>query len=121
MPAKVFSLILAVALLGFTSIAAAQMNPFGTSGFTIDDSDLAHMAEAAAPIYNEPPPAPGTKADWSNPDTGNSGTITLIEAFEHQGLPCRKIHYSFKIKNVSTDFSFVQDRCRVESGEWKTL
>lgn len=121
MLAKVKFLVVALVLLSFSSLAAAQMNPFGQSGFTIDDGDLQAMSSVSGPLYADPPPAAGTKVDWDNPQSGNSGTITLIEAFEHQGLPCRKIHYTFKIKNVATDFSFVQDRCQVESGQWKTL
>ncbi|MEQ8653513.1 MAG: RT0821/Lpp0805 family surface protein [Kiloniellales bacterium] len=121
MLAKVKFLILALAVLSFSSLAAAQMNPFGTSGFTIDDADLEAMSTASAPIYANPAPPAGTKAEWSNPTSGNSGTVTLVEAFEHQGLPCRKLHYTFKIKDVATDFSFIQDRCQVKSGQWKTL
>ena len=102
-------------------MATAQMSPFGTSGFTMDQRDIDMMAETARPIYQTPPPADGTKYEWENPVTGNSGTMTLLESREYQGLPCRKIQYSFKIKNVSTDFSFVQERCQVASGEWKTL
>ncbi len=121
MLAKVKFLVIALIVLSFSGLATAQMNPFGQSGFTIDDNDLQAMSAVSAPLYADPPPPPGTQAEWSNPDSGNSGTITLVEAFEHQDLPCRKIHYTFKIKNVSTDFSFVQDRCQVASGEWKTL
>ncbi len=63
-------------------------------------------------------PPPGTEASWDNP---NSGNVTLIEAFEYKGLPCHKIHYTFKIKDIVTDFSFVQDRCKLENGERKAL
>ncbi len=121
MLAKVKFFVVALVVLSFSSLAAAQMNPFGQSGFTIDDADLQAMSTVSAPLYADPPPAAGTKVEWSNPDSGNSGIVTLVEAFEHQGLPCRKLHYSFKIKNVSTDFSFIQDRCQVKSGDWKTL
>jgi len=79
------------------------------------------MSAAARPIYETPPPANGTQYEWSNSATGNSGTITLLDSREHQGMPCRRIRYDFSIRNVSTNFSFVQERCQVASGEWRTL
>ncbi len=121
MLARVQSLLFAVLVLSVPSLAAAQMSPFGLSGFTIDQADIDLIAKVAAPIYADPPPANGTSYEWNNAQSGNSGTITLLESGSYKDLPCRKIHYTFKIKNVATDFSFTQERCRVESGEWKSL
>lgn len=121
MPPRVKPLLLALFLASASTMAVAQMSPFGTSGFTMDQSDIESMSSAAQPIYQSPPPANGSQYEWSNPKTGSSGTMTLLESREYQGLPCRKIQYNFKIKNVATDFSFVQERCQVASGEWKTL
>jgi len=110
-----------VILLVFSSIAVAQMSPFGQSGFTLEESDIAIINQTVAPFYTTSPPPPGTSDAWDNPQSGNRGTATLLKVYDHNDLPCRRIRHDIQVKNVSTLFTFTVDRCQVASGEWKAL
>ncbi|GAB5471244.1 MAG: hypothetical protein Kilf2KO_42740 [Rhodospirillales bacterium] len=112
---------LVLAFLSLSGLALAQMSPFGLSGFTLDEKDIQIITAKVAPFYADPPPANGTTVDWDNPESGNHGTATLVNAESHQGMPCRKIQHEIHVKNVATLFTFVNDRCQVANGEWKAL
>jgi len=38
----------------------------------------------------------GTSASWSNPASGNSGTLTLVRVFERRGQRCEQIDYQIR-------------------------
>lgn len=38
----------------------------------------------------------GTSATWSNPGSGNSGTLTLVRVFERRGQRCEQIDYQIR-------------------------
>lgn len=122
MARRIHRLVLALGLAAVTlGGAAAQMSPFGLSGFTLTDEDLRIIGEQAQPLYAFPPPPNGSSEKWNNPTSGNSGTMTLLESFEYEGLPCRKVQHEIKVKGVSTRFTYTLDRCRLENGQWKGL
>ncbi len=111
----------AVVLLVSSSIAVAQMNPFGLSGFTLDQGDIDIITKAVEPFYEEPPPAAGTSVTWENDASGSRGTATLMKVYEINDMPCRRIRHDIRVKNVSTLFTFTVDRCQVADGSWKAL
>ncbi|MEA2782109.1 MAG: hypothetical protein QOK29_3653 [Rhodospirillaceae bacterium] len=104
---------------------AAIMNPFGPLGLPLTKEDFSKMNAAVTPLLDEDSLALGTTREWSNPKSGNSGTVTLISRFETnfegRKLPCRKIRYHFSIRNIADPYNLEINRCRVEDGSWKIL
>jgi surface antigen len=112
-------------VLGATASWATGMNPFGPSGLPLTDRDFAAMAAVADPLMEDETAPIGTSRSWSNPTSGNQGTITLEGRFtyDYQGskLPCRKLRYHTVIKNYSDPYNLRINRCRVANGDWMLL
>jgi len=112
-------------VLGATASWATGMNPFGPSGLPLTDRDFAAMAAVADPLMEDETIPIGTSKSWSNPRSGNSGTITLEGRFtyDYQGskLPCRKLRYHTVIKNYSDPYNLRLNRCSTANGDWMLL
>jgi surface antigen len=59
----------------------------------------------------------GESRPWSNPQTGNSGVITILRSYKRGNLPCRdtKVDSQLKERNIS----YVLPVCQVADGSWK--
>ena len=99
---------------------AAQVNPFGDS-LDLKDSDIAMLQAAASALFQDDKAAIGQTKSWSNPKTGNSGTVSLLELFEHAGMPCKRLQHSIKQKGRADQIIYQFARCRVGDGSWKLL
>jgi len=117
-------------LAGMLAVAAtlswaAGLNPFGPSGMPLTANDYKDLAAAADPLLNDDSLPIGASRNWSNPNSGNSGTITLEKRFQYdyQGtqLPCRTLRYHVVIKNYSDPYNIRLNRCRIADGSWKLL
>jgi len=119
---KIITGVLAAALLSavITQSAIAQVNPFGRSGVELTAEDLQMLKSAGSKLYEGETAEVGTVESWSNPQSGNSGTIKLIDLTEYKGMPCRRLQHDIAIKNVADPFRYVVDRCQTPSGEWKS-
>ena len=112
----------AAVLVGTLAVPAqAQLSPFKRSGFDLSEEDLDMLGAAAQKLYIDESVPVGTVETWSNPASGNTGTVELIGIFEHKGLPCRRLQHDIKVKDVADPFRYIFDRCKVPSGEWKLL
>ncbi len=61
--------------------------------------------------------ATGNTSSWSNPDSGNSGSVTVNETFEKaDGTPCRKFTQTISAGNQTE--SGVGTACRAADGTW---
>jgi surface antigen len=103
--------------------ASAQLiaNPMGTGlPETLTREDIAAATTASAKIYTPDAPTVGAVERWSNPKTGNSGTVTLVRVFERNGMPCREIVHHLKLAREGEQ-TYHFNRCRVANGEWKLL
>lgn len=65
----------------------------------------------------------GTTLPWSNPESKNSGTVTLLDRFDSSGRDCRRVRYVIKPgpkqpAGVITG-SYVLTSCRLADGSWK--
>lgn len=112
------TVIVSAALL---SPVAAQVNPFGRAGFSLTDTDVAKLEEATRPFYEDETVPVNTARAWSNPESGNGGTATLVSRFEYKKLPCRRIQHDIKLAKIADPYHFVIDRCQVADGSWKFL
>jgi hypothetical protein len=114
-----------ILVLGATASWATGMNPFGPSGLPLTAKDFAAMAAVADPLMEDEAVPIGTSRSWSNPTSGNQGTITLEGRFtyDYQGskLPCRKLRYHTMIKNYSDPYNLRINRCRTANGDWMLL
>lgn len=91
-------IIVVVAIVGvIAGTASAQrggMNPLRQLPLT--EQDMAAVGEAVAGLTEGK--RLGQSAEWSNPESGNSGTATLLELFEENGYQCRRVGHQLKIK-----------------------
>ena len=119
------SFMLAAGFACYVAAAHAQgmgMTFFGASGLPLTTGDFSRMAKAADPLLNDETIPIGTVQSWSNPKSGNSGTITLEDRFtydyEGKTLPCRKLKYHTVIQNYANPYNLRLNRCRAADGRW---
>jgi len=63
---------------------------------------------------------PGETAHWSNPDSGNSGTITADEAYTNDdGEGCRQFETTVNVEGE--DRAVTGTACRTNDGEWQIV
>lgn len=92
-----FSLVLSFVLVGVTLQTAEAQRMFARQWETNvslgqDDIDMIR-ATLNQKIHGR---QAGTSASWSNPASGNSGTLTLVRVFEHRGQRCEQIDYQIR-------------------------
>ena len=102
-------------------VSQAQTNPFRSSriGSGLTDEDRAAIAAAGRQLYAQPTVADGASDHWSNPKSGNGGTITVLQSFEKSGMACRKVRYDIRLAKRSGPRSYTLDWCKTPSGAWK--
>ena len=61
--------------------------------------------------------ADGEARPWSNPQTGNSGTITVLRSYRRDNLPCRDAEVNSRLKERSV--VYVLPLCQIDDGSWK--
>lgn len=65
----------------------------------------------------------GTTLPWSNPQSQNSGTVTLLGSFPSQGRDCRRVKYLINPGpgqlSSAKPAAYVLTNCRLEDGTWK--
>lgn len=59
----------------------------------------------------------GESRPWSNPQTGHSGTITVLRTYKRGDLPCRDAEVNSQLKEKSV--VYVLPVCQVADGSWK--
>ena len=104
-------------------LSHAQVNPFQSSriGSGLNDADRREMSSAARRLYEQEAPANGASDTWSNPKTGNSGTVTVLESFTHQQMQCRKVKYDIRLRKRTAPRSYTVNWCKTPAGAWKVL
>ena len=83
-------------------------------------ADLPLAGDAEAKLY-DPTAKVGASESWSNPKTGDSGTVTLISTFERQGQACRRLAHVLKVRGIQGERLFVISRCLQSDGSWKIV
>ena len=62
---------------------------------------------------------PGNSATWRNPESGNSGTVTLINILSRQGRRCERIEYRMSPPQGTPSDRFALTSCLQADGSWK--
>ncbi|MBB97860.1 MAG: hypothetical protein CML68_25080 [Rhodobacteraceae bacterium] len=96
------------------SRALAQSMPEILRRTGLSQQDINIMSQAAAPLYRSGTPKVGSSADWSNPDTGASGTATLT-AFANR---CADIRHVVITTRRPEPQPFVMRNCQNADGAW---
>jgi surface antigen len=106
------AVVMMLALLA--SDVRAQMNPLRQLELT--DTDIELLTAAANRVYDAQ--QIGVEEPWSNPDSGNAGTAEILETFEREGLPCRRVEHVITIAGDAVPKRLVLSTCRVADGRW---
>ena len=80
------------------------------------ESDWTILKEAAADLLNNRPDM--EQVNWSNPDTGNRGSLIVLATFSHQGQVCRRAamrNLSFRGRDEKAAYSL----CQQDDGRWE--
>jgi len=99
-----------------TTSAEAQLlfgSRLGQAHYQGDDTKII-MRVGADMLRNAPD---GESRPWSNPQTGNSGTITILRSYKRGNLPCRDAEVNSKLQERSV--VYVLPVCQVADGSWK--
>ena len=107
-------------VLSLAALPLHAQTPLGSSWetyVTLTQGDIDMVKTAlAGKIHGK---TPGTEAAWSNPQSGNSGSITLLNISSQEGRRCEKIEYRM-IPPKKTPFDrFVLTSCVQADGSWK--
>jgi surface antigen len=108
-------------LAGATQSALAQvLTPHpGLAWPGLSQDDVARMRAATARLYEGR--SIGTVERWRNPDTGNAGLVKLLNKFDANGMPCRRIEYKIRVKEKMQPQQYVMNWCKTASGDWKIV
>ncbi|MEM6902647.1 MAG: RT0821/Lpp0805 family surface protein [Pseudomonadota bacterium] len=84
-------------------------------GASLDRADKAYMQQTAARTLETAPT--GSSVPWRNPDSGNSGTVTVDRTFERDsGQFCREYRHTVEIGGQTEVMTGVA--CRQADGTW---
>lgn len=98
------------------AVAGAYLG--GQLGRKLDDRDRAYMQSNTQSALAKAPA--GQTSRWSNPDSGNSGTITPQPNFTNaSGQTCREFQQSVTVEG-ETDTGY-GTACRQEDGTWRVV
>lgn len=100
-----------------TPAPAAPVKPLPTVVDSVDPSDWEAIRDLAARRLDGAPN--GVALDWSNPDTGNSGTIAALAGAKSRdsGLACRPI--ALTVSDVRGVRRYHGNACRVTADFWQ--
>ena len=103
--------------------AQAQINPFRSSriGSGLSQQDLRDLGDASRRLYTQDSVANGASDTWSNPKSGNSGTITVVDSYQRQGNACHKLRYDMRLKLRSGVRTYTLSWCHMPDGSWKII
>lgn len=86
----------------------------------LSDSDLVIIRKIVREDFTDKPS--GTAIAWKNPESQNSGTVTLLDRFTSQGRDCRRVRYLVEpgpTEPPSTiSATYVLTSCRLADGTW---
>jgi surface antigen len=109
--------------VGWSAISRAQVNPFFNqeAGPGLHDDDFTIMHATSSRLYQQDVVADGAASQWSNPKTGDSGTVTVLQSFQKSGMTCRKVQYEIRLGGAIANNLYMLNWCKTASGEWKIL
>ena len=99
--------------------ACAQVKAFEyapVADFTKEDHELARQTLNDA-LNSIDPAGPHNSKTWTNPKSGNSGSVTVSPAPDYEGMTCRTVVVESRAgSNVGRQ---THRWCRIPDGSWK--
>ena len=118
-------IVLAACLVALVPARSYAQSFYSLPEVNLTAEDYQDLAAAYQPLLNDDTIAIGTTRAWSNPNTGNQGTVQLVRRFDHvyegSTLPCRELREHFMIKGNADPYNVRINRCKVADGTWKIL
>jgi surface antigen len=111
---------LSLALVFASASGWAQISPFGRSSGSLSKEDWAALQAARAEVLAGAAAA-GARKTWSNPKSGNSGTIVIIDSLGLDGMDCRSVRYDFSLRTKPRNTTYLVHECKTADGSWKLL
>lgn len=84
-------------------------------GASLDKADMQYLHQTSQSTLESAPT--GKAASWSNPDTGNSGTITPTKTYQQAGAYCREYRQTVNVGGKQQEA--YGNACRQPDGTWK--
>jgi len=108
----------ATAVLLTTASAEAQLFSTWETHITLTQQDLDMIRGAVTDQVHGKPV--GTTASWSNPASGNSGSIGVVKKLVRQKQQCEEIEYTVRSKGppIYTEHYHITS-CLQPDGTWK--
>jgi surface antigen len=115
-------LLTAAALLLLAPVAGfAQYGTTFRSSPKLTSTDIAMIRKLVRQELTGKPN--GTTLSWRNPESENSGTVTLIDSFPSRGRDCRRVRYVVnpgpKQASFARSATYVLTNCRLPDGTWQ--
>jgi len=110
-----------VVVLALGNAARAEYPPPLIFGHIVSAAadDLPSILAASAPLFDAA--KAGKTGEWSNQETGNSGTVTLRRIFALKDIPCRTFDYATWTEHHSNETRVVVDWCKLTDNGWKLV
>lgn len=113
--------VVALIVLVFGLGIAAQMpaSAFGVfEGLTLKPSDFDIFMPQAQALVREGKALDESK--WSNPASGNSGLLRILNVNQGSSGPCKELELIFSLSGQSDLKRYVLTYCQQPDGSWKT-
>jgi len=104
-------------MLGVGAQAQMFTRQFGNRGLGLNAEDMQRLNAATAKLTEATPV--GTTQEWTNSESGNRGTVQLVDNHAMNGMPCLKVRHVIKLRGVADPQVYVFERCRLPDGTWK--
>lgn len=85
----------------------------------MNDADIDLMEATVTEVLDQA--ADGETRNWSNDDTGHSGSVKAVKSFTEDDLDCRRVEITnLAAKATRGSASSMMDLCKIES-DWRIL
>ena len=96
---------------------AQMLGPSWETNVVLTQADIDMIKGAlASRIHGQPK---GATATWTNPASGNSGSITLLSIDARDGRRCEQIEYRVSAASRAATDRYMLTSCRQADGTWK--
>jgi|APFre7841882724_1041349.scaffolds.fasta_scaffold75301_2 surface antigen len=120
-----FSLCIALRAVVAATLLLAASAAWSANTWFIQDTPLGTMSQEDRQIYKRTldealnSGTVGQTKHWSNPETGNSGSVKVIKDFSRQESACRRVETFAQTKSLKNRARW--NFCKQPSGEWKVV
>ncbi|HVZ07211.1 hypothetical protein [Rhodopila sp.] len=117
----VTAVVLALAVPGGAVFAQTGAFGWGPNNARLTDRDYALLGKAISALNHSPRATVGDTRSWTNPASGNAGTVAIQGMSRRDGMPCHALDYaiSFRGQPVPQNYRFTW--CKVAGGSWKQV